>query len=154
MYQGLLHLHNFMRWVILILLVINIIRHLVAVKQPFADRDKRLGLMLMVAAHITLVIGLYQYFVGPWGFQLISSQGMAVVMKDSALRFWAVEHITGMLIGIVLITIARGVFRKTITNEAKHKRALLLYIIALVVILASVPWPFREGIARPLFPGM
>ena len=154
MYQGLLHLHNFMRWVILILLVINIIRHLVAVKQPFADRDKRLGLMLMVAAHITLVIGLYQYFVGPWGFQLISSQGMAVVMKNSALRFWAVEHITGMLIGIVLITIARGVFRKTITNEAKHKRALLLYIIALVVILASVPWPFREGIARPLFPGM
>ncbi|CAN5474604.1 hypothetical protein BH10BAC3_BH10BAC3_03250 [soil metagenome] len=154
MYQGLLHLHNFMRWVILILLVVNIVRHLVAAKQPFADRDKKFGLMLMIAAHITLLIGLYQYFAGPWGFQLISDKGMAVVMKDSALRFWAVEHITGMLIGIVLITIARGVFRKPISNEAKHKKALLLYIIALVVILASVPWPFREGIARPLFPGM
>ncbi len=154
MYQGLLHLHNFMRWVILILLVVNIVRHLVVMKQPFAERDKKLGLMLMIAAHITLLIGLYQYFAGPWGFQLIVDKGMAVVMKDSALRFWAVEHITGMLIGIVLITIARGVFRKSISNEAKHKRALLLYIIALVVILASVPWPFREGIARPLFPGM
>ena len=154
MYQGLVHLHNFMRWVILILLVINIVRHISAAKQPFAAQDKKLGLMLMVAAHIMLLLGLYQYFAGPWGYKLIAENGMAVVMKNAALRFWAVEHISGMILSIVLITVARGVYRKSITNEAKHKRALLLYVISLIIILASIPWPFREGIARPLFPGM
>ena len=154
MYQGLVHLHNFMRWVILILLIINIGRHIVAINKPFGSQDKRLGLMLMVAAHIMLVLGLYQYFFGSFGYKIIAENGFAVVMKNAALRFWAVEHITAMILGIALITVARGVYRKTITNESKHKRALLLYLISLIIILASVPWPFREGIARPLFPGM
>ena len=43
---------------------------------------------------------------------------------------------------------------KPLTNQAKHKRALLLYVIALILVLAAIPWPFRENIARPLFPGM
>jgi len=143
-----------MRWVILILLVFNIIRHITASSKPFGNQDKKLGLMLMVAAHIMLLLGLYQYFAGPWGFQLIQKEGMAAVMKNGVYRFWAVEHITGMILSIALITVARGVYRKPLTNEAKHKRAYILYVIALVIILAVIPWPFREGIARPLFPGM
>ncbi|MES2647141.1 MAG: hypothetical protein V4717_09720 [Bacteroidota bacterium] len=143
-----------MRWVILILLIINIVRHITASNQTFGSKDKKWGLMLMITAHIMLLLGLYQYFAGPWGYQLIQNEGMGVVMKNAAYRFWAVEHITGMILSIVLITVARGVYRKTITNQAKHKRALLLYVIALIIILVSIPWPFREGIARPLFPGM
>ena len=77
-----------------------------------------------------------------------------MVMKNSVLRFWAVEHITSMFLAIVLITVARGVFRKPITNEAKHKRALLLYVVALILVIAAVPWPFREAVGRPWFPGM
>ncbi len=154
MYTGLVHLHNFLRWVILILLIINIVRHITASNQTFGSKDKKWGLMLMITAHIMLLLGLYQYFAGPWGYQLIQNEGMGVVMKNAAYRFWAVEHITGMILSIVLITVARGVYRKTITNQAKHKRALLLYVIALIIILVSIPWPFREGIARPLFPGM
>lgn len=154
MYTGLVHLHNFLRWVILVLLIINILRHMTAGARPFDTKDKKLGLWLMIAAHVTLLLGLYQYFAGPWGFKLISQVGMGEVMKNSVYRFWAVEHIFGMIVAIALLTIARGVFRKSITDAAKHKRALVLYIIALIIILASIPWPFREGIARPLFPGM
>jgi hypothetical protein len=29
-----------------------------------------------------------------------------------------------------------------------------MYLIAMVLILAAVPWPFRELIGRPWFPGM
>jgi hypothetical protein len=154
MYQGLVHLHNFMRWVILLLLIFNIIRHITASSKPFGAQDKKLGLMLMVAAHITLLLGLYQYFAGDFGFKLIQQYGMGEVMKIASVRFWAVEHITGMILAIALITVARGVFRKVIPDAAKHKRALLLYTIALLLILAVVPWPFREGVARPWFPGM
>jgi len=154
MYQGLLHLHNFLRWVILLLLLVNIIRQVAAMNKPFEKADKKLGLLLMITAHVMLLIGLYQYFAGNNGFRLFTENGAAVVMRDPALRFWAVEHISSMILAIVLITVARGVFRKPITNNAKHKRALLLYVVALILVLAAVPWPFRENVARPLFPGM
>jgi hypothetical protein len=154
MYTGLVHLHNLLRWIILVLLVLNIIRHLMAAAQPFGNTDKKLGLWLMITAHITLLLGLYQYFAGNFGFKLIKEYGMAEAMKISSVRFWAVEHITGMIVAIALITVGRGIFRKAIPDAAKHKRALILYGLALALILAIVPWPFRDGVARPWFPGM
>lgn len=157
MYTGLLHLHNLLRWVILILLFVAIFRHLAGMneKREFSNADKKVDLFLMIAAHITLLIGLYQWALGPWGLQNIADLGMGTVMKNKVYRFWGVEHITGMIIGIALITVARGSFRKVMSAEKKHKRALTLLVIALVVIFACVPWPFRGvEIARPLFPGM
>ena len=121
--------------------------------KPFTSGDKKFGLFLMISAHIMLLIGLYQWIAGPWGLQNIQAVGMKSVMSDKILRFWAVEHITGMLIAIILITIGRATSKKNISDRAKHTRTFWFYLFALILILASVPWPFRE-VARPLFPGM
>ena len=155
MYNGLLHLHNLMRWVILILLLIAIFNAItgMANKRLYTSGNRKTALFLMIAAHITLLIGLYQWIVGPLGLKLIQQLGMGAVMKDPVSRFWAVEHLTGMLIGIILITIGNSVSKKNISPEKKHKKSFWLYFIALIIIFASVPWPFRE-VARPLFPGM
>ncbi len=155
MYNGLLHLHNFGRWILIILLLVAIYKSFTGMmgNKPFTAGDKKIGLFLMITAHTMLLVGLYQWVAGPWGLENIKSMGMSAVMKDPIYRFWAVEHITGMLIGIILITIGRGTFRKAINDKAKHSRSFWLYFIALVVIVALVPWPFRE-VARPLFPGM
>ena len=155
MYQALLYLHNFGRWVVIILLLVAIFRAVsgIAGRKPFTNGDKKTGLFLMIAAHIMLLIGLYQWFVGPWGFHNIKTLGMATVMHDNILRFWAVEHITGMIVGIVLITIGRGSAKKQISDIAKHRRSFWFYFIAFIIIVASVPWPFRD-VARPLLPGM
>lgn len=144
MYNGLVHLHNLLRWIILILLLISLV-------SAFTKnaRIQKTSLWLLIVAHSTLVLGIFQWLNGNWGLKLIQTNGFGEVMKDSVQRFWAVEHIAGMLIGIVLITIARGK-----SKRLNYSAASWLYLIALVVILASVPWPFREGIARPWFPGM
>lgn len=144
MYNGLLHLHNLLRWIILILLVVALI-------QAFTKNKglAKSSLFLLITAHITLLLGFYQWLTGNLGLKLIQSSGMGEVMKNSATRFWAVEHFAGMLIAIILITIARGKAKRHIFGAASW-----LYIIALIIILASVPWPFREGIGRPWFPGM
>jgi hypothetical protein len=156
MEQGLLHLHNLLRWVIVILLVVNILKAFMGMtgKRPFTAGDKRTGLFLMIAAHIQLLLGLYQWITGPYGLKTIQNMGMGEVMKDSAARFWAIEHITGMLIGIILITIGRGVGKKAIPDNIKHRNTFWYFLIALIIIFVTVPWPFRDGIARPLFPGM
>lgn len=154
MYKGLLDLHNLGRWVVIILLLVAIVRSLSGMTgdKSFTSGDKKTGLFLMIAAHIMLLVGLYQWFAGP-GLGSIQSMGMKSVMQNGAARFWAVEHPVGMLLGIILITIGRGSARKNISDKAKHSRSFWYYFIALIIIVASVPWPFRE-VARPLIPGM
>lgn len=147
---GLLHLHSFLRWVILILLVVNIIRHFSAMQQPYTAGDKKLGLFLMISAHITLLIGLIQVFFGRFSWRTVPPE--THVMKDTFWRFYLVEHPVGMIIAIILITIGKGVAKKAIPDAAKHKKAAIMFLIALVIILASVPWPFREFVGRPLMP--
>jgi hypothetical protein len=146
MLTGLVHLHNLLRWVILILLLLSIFQALTK-KESIA----KTSLFLMISAHITLLLGLFQYFTSEVaGFKMIERLGgMANVMKDSFARFWVVEHISVMILSIVLITIGR---RKA--KALNYKSALIFFVIALLLVFAAVPWPFRVGIARPLFPGM
>jgi hypothetical protein len=153
MYNGLLILHSLLRWIILVLAIIAIYKSYSGMTggKPFTAGDKKIGLFLMIAAHTTLLIGLYQWIVGPWGLKNITSMGFGAVMKDPVYRFYGVEHLTGMIIAIVLITIGRGVSKKNIPDAVKHKKTFWFFLIALIVILLSVPWPFRAGIARPWF---
>jgi len=153
MYTYLLAAHNILRWVILRLLLANIFRHLAVRNQNFTDTDKKLSLFLLISAHLTLLVGLYQWFAGPLGYQLLENASMSEVMKNSASRFWVVEHPLGMIIAIMLITIAHSNSKKDLPHATKHKRMLLLQFFALVVIVATIPWPFRDLVARPLFPG-
>ena len=153
MYNIILSLHSLLRWVILLLLLINLVRHLAALRKPFGNTDKKLGLWLMIFTHITFLLGIYQWFAGAYGYHNISNIGMSALMQNHAYRFFAIEHTVGMLIAIALITIARGVFRKNITDTKKHKRCIILYLFALLVILASIPWPGMNEIGRPLFRG-
>lgn len=146
MYSGLLHLHNVLRWVILILLLISLV-------QSFTKNGgiQKTSLWLLIAAHITLILGLFQYFNNEAvGYHMIENLGgFGNVMKDSFARFWVVEHITAMILAIVFITLARGKVKKQNLDTAKW-----FYLVALILILAAVPWPFREGIGRAWFPGM
>ena len=77
MYNVLLGLHNLLRWVILLLLVLNIVRHLAAINREFAATDKKLGLILMIFAHTQLLLGLFEWFAGAWGLQSFINNGVA-----------------------------------------------------------------------------
>lgn len=107
--------------------------------------DKKLSLYTLIVAHLQLVIGLVQYFAGPWGLKNIQNNGMGVVMKDSYQRFFAVEHILMMLIAIILITIGYSSAKRTADAVKKYKKTFYFLLIALILILAAIPWPFRAG---------
>ncbi len=151
MYTALLYLHSILRWVILVLGIVAVFKSYsgMTAGKPFSAGDRKLGLFLMIAAHTTLLVGLYLWLTGPWGLANIRNLGFGEVMKDRVYRFYVVEHLVGMLIAIVLITLGRGAAKKPISDRAKHKRTFWFILVALVIILATVPWPFREGIASP-----
>lgn len=151
---GLLHLHNLMRWVILVLLLLSIFKALSGWqgKKTFSPGDKKVWLFTMISAHITLLIGLYQVTLGRYGFTKLPEG--TNIMKEKFYRFFLVEHPVGMIIAIVLITLAHGMSKKAVPDETKYRKAFFYFLVALIVILATVPWPFREVVGRPLFPGM
>jgi hypothetical protein len=61
-------------------------------------------------------------------------------MKDDSLRFYAVEHISMMLIAVVLVHIGRAKSKKSKTDIEKFRIASIFFLAALVLILAGIPW--------------
>ncbi|HXD76484.1 MAG TPA: hypothetical protein VN616_01690 [Puia sp.] len=146
-----LFLHSLLRWIILILLIAAIIKSLGGMRsgRVFNNGDRKVGLFLMISAHTTFLLGLILWLFGAFGLALINNQGMQAVMKNGVTRYWVVEHFFGMLVAIVLITIGRSAARKSIPDAAKFKKQFWLFLIALIIILVTIPWPFRAGVGRP-----
>src|SRR5436190_500800 len=143
LYSILLHAHSVGRWILLLLLVIAIFNSLVAGARPFIRSDNTTGLLLTIVADLMLLIGLVLWFFGPYGYhQIQNAGGMDVVMKDPHARFYAVEHITAMVIAIIFIHIGKAQAKKKIADNIKHRRTVIWYLLALIIILVSIPWPF------------
>ena len=129
------HLHSGLRWVVLILLIWAIANAFSA--KHFKKKHKMVNLFAMVTLHIQLVIGLIQYFTSA---KVQFSEGW---MKEPLLRFYGMEHLAGMLLAIILITIGYSKAKRKENDADKFKVIRLFYSIGLIIILLSIPWPFR-----------
>lgn len=134
MYTGLFHTHSLLRYFILIALVVVIVKALIGVvnRQPYGKWDNKVGLYLFIFTHMQLLIGLILYFVSP--FVKFSNE----TMSDKSTRYWTVEHITAMLIAVLLITLARTTSKRMMNDSSKHKRMLVFNTIALVIIIGTI----------------
>lgn len=150
MYNGLLHAHSGLRYIVIALLLIAIVQAFVgwfAVK-PFTESNRKIALFALISVHIQLVIGLILYFISPVVESALSD--MSATMQDPVLRFWAVEHIATMIIGIVLITIGYSTAKRATIDKAKFTRIALFYLIGFVLIVSTIPWPYGR-VARGWF---
>lgn len=138
MYTGLVHAHSGLRWVVLILLTAAVV---VAVgkwqgRSGYTDSNRKLYLFTMIAVHTQLVIGLILYVISPKvNFSMIG---------DKLHRFYTVEHTIGMLIAIVLVTVGYSLSKRATDAVKKQRLVGIFYGIGLLLILASIPWPFRD----------
>jgi len=140
METGLLHLHSYLPYILLPLLVISAVLFWVKTAQSdasFGKMDKRLALFTLIFSHLQLVFGLLLYFIGPKGFQYLSQEGF---MKNSVARFYAVEHISVMIIAIVLITIGYSRAKRSLEMPKKFRTLAIFYTLGLILILSRIPW--------------
>lgn len=156
MQTGLVHLHNILRWVILILLLISVVKSYTGWKsgRAFNNGDRKIWLFTMIAAHTTLVLGLYQWLAGRIGIITTELPEGTSFMKDKAYRFFWLEHPLLMILAIVMITLGYGTAKKPLLDTVKYQKAFRYFFIALVLILLVTPWPFRDVVGRPWFPGL
>ena len=134
MYTGLFHTHSFLRYAVLVLLIVVIVTSLMGWlgKKPFTGTNNKFSLYLFIATHLQLLIGLILYTQSDW------VQFGKLAMKVKQVRYWTVEHASMMLIAIVLITMARITAKKMTSDESKHKRLFIFNTIALLIILAAI----------------
>lgn len=139
MYEILLSLHSFLPYLFLIAIVPAIILFVVARLNggEFKPLHRILALMSLIFAHLQLLIGLILYFISPMVKQAYASGEM---MSNPDYRFFAVEHIFTMLVGIILITIGYSKAKRASTANGKFNRLIIFYLIGLILILAMIPW--------------
>ena len=145
MYTGLTHLHSALRYLILLVLVLSFLTAIAGYLsgRSFEKRDKLLALFTLIFSHTQLLLGLVIYFLSPWFEELMTDAKQ--VMKEAVVRFYAIEHISMMIIAIALITIGYSRSKKAATDKAKLGRIAVFYGIALIIIFAMIPWPFLKS---------
>lgn len=140
--NALTHAHSGLRYVVLALMVAAIVKAFTS--QHYTDGTRKLNLFAMISVHIQILIGLVLYFGKGW-------YKIGEFMSNPVTRFFAVEHIFGMLVAMALVTIGHSKGKKATSDAEKFKKIKVFYTLALIIILATIPWPFREALGGKWF---
>lgn len=148
MYETLLYLHSWLRWIVLIAGAITFVRAVMALSRKGAWQadDRKYQLAFVTSLDLQFVLGLILYFVSP----ITQLSNFKTNMKISALRFFSVEHVFMMIIALAVVHIFSAKSKKA-TDPVRRRRLWSIgAIIGFVILLAAIPWPFMAA-ARPLF---
>ena len=144
MYGTFLLLHSLVRYFVLILIIVLIVRSLMGMmnKSEFTGADNKVSLFTLIFTHIQFLLGFILYFISPF----VSFSGE----RDRMQSYWTFEHISMMLIAVVLITVGRSTMKKLADGPSKHKRLFIFNVIAVVIIIASIAMSKRGFFGLPL----
>lgn len=147
MHAALLHTHNLLRWVVLLLGALALVRAYQGISgdRPYATA-RRVGVFFVASLHLQLLLGLALFLVSP--MIKLAMTDMRATMSDAATRFFVAEHPTVMVAAVVLMTIGGIVAKNAANDAARHRKALVFIAITMLLLLAGIPWQ------RALFPGM
>lgn len=141
MYTFVLAIHNIVRWVVLLLGLWAAYRAWSGWlgKRPWTSADRKAGVFFGSAFDTQLLLGLILYFfLSPITRAAFSNFGAA--MADPSMRFFAIEHMFYMLLGVIFVHLGSILAKKAPTDVGKHQRAAILFSLAMLVILIGMPW--------------
>jgi len=149
MFTTVLVLHSWIRWIALVSAVgatFAAFRGKVEGPSSIADRW---AMAAMMSLDVQMLLGLVLYLgLSPNMQEILNHFGESMRRADT--RFWAVEHITAMIVAVALSHVGRVLARKAATPAKKRSRLLLTFGLATIMIVIGMPWPGRPG-GRPLF---
>lgn len=105
MFPILLALHSLTRWLILITIIWSIVSAYRGYKKhrKFTKADNWLRLVTVSFVHIQLITGGWLYWISPIVDYFLNNFSVAVHQTQA--RFFGMEHITMMVLGVSLVTI-------------------------------------------------
>jgi hypothetical protein len=150
-YLTLVAVHSYLRWIVLLLALFAVMRAFTGwrTSRAWTPADDSVGRYFSLALDLQILVGLILYVaVSPYTQAAFADFGAA--MRDSVLRFFAVEHIFGMLVAVALVHIGRARSRRNMPSVLRHRTAFIFFGLGFLAMLASIPWPFVPA-GRPLF---
>ena len=153
LYVGVLFAHSGLRWIVLALtLAVSTRSALGAWRQlPWSAAQERLHRALLNAADLQLTLGIALYlWLSPFSRAFFHNPRVGV--HDASLRFFGIEHAFGMVIAISLLHVGHERAQRAAIDRDKQRRACWFTLTALLLMAASVPWPFTPY-PRPLWRG-
>jgi hypothetical protein len=141
MYSASLIIHSWVRWAILILGLIAVVRAIGGRSgRVWSQGDDAIGKWFIIALDVQILTGLLLYVVlSP--ITQVAFADFGAAMRTPSLRFWAVEHSLGMAIAVALAHVGRVKIRKASGDHRRHTLAATFYGLALIILLGSIPWP-------------
>ncbi len=141
MYTTVKFIHSYWAYLVLLMLVIATFNALIKFfgKKEFQPVDFRISLFTLIVTHIQLLIGIVLFFAAGY-ISLIGDMGMGGIMKNDTLRTNIIEHPLTMIIAVVFITIGYSKHKKKLTSTPKFKMLAIFYTLALILVLAKIPW--------------
>ena len=141
MYQPILLIHSWFRWIILILMVVVIIKSILGMvnKDSYSKLDGILSLSMVNSLRVQFVIGLVLYiFLSPITESAFADFGAA--MKDASIRYFAVEHIFVMFVGIGLVEAGAAKAKRATEEAKKYKFQMIFFALSLIIMLSRIPF--------------
>jgi hypothetical protein len=137
--------HSGWRYVVFLLLIIAVVKALSGWfgNKTYTEGDRKLNVFTLISAHIQLLIGLVLYFSEGW-YKLSSAGAPAV-------RYFKMEHISMMVIAIILITVGNAKSKKLTEAVAKHRTIAVFFGLALILIIVTILLMVKEVPGRTFF---
>ena len=141
-YTALLHLHNGLRWMVLIsgLILVAGSRYGKIARLPYKPMGRSSFMVFVTFMDLQFLAGLTLSFASPLVRSFWSNP--AAGMKSHDLRFFAVEHTTLMITALVLAHIGSVRSRRAlkVSDSSAYGTALKWSLGSLVLIVAGIPW--------------
>jgi hypothetical protein len=146
MYLTVLALHSWNRW---LALALGFIATANAYRQtPGVDngrlRGSRWDTLFMATVDLQVLFGLLLYFgLSPYSTEAMNNLSQA--MASPTLRFWAIEHEVLAFASVISVRLGRVLSVTGRSPEARQKRRLICFAVALVLMMAAAflerrPW--------------
>ncbi|MFZ1687472.1 MAG: hypothetical protein WAU70_08630 [Flavobacteriales bacterium] len=128
--------HSLIRWLVLISVGLSgfIALRGWLMNRPIIVWERSLAIVAVTLCHLQIVFGLILYGIR---FKRYLPPGFS----PREITFWKYEHITAMFIAVILVTMGRVLSKRAKTEPAKWKFIAIFYLIALLLMCLTIPWP-------------
>ena len=149
MHQILLSLHSVNRWLVLLSLLysIYVAGRGLWFQRAFTAHDNMMRHVTATIAQIQLLLGLSLYMISPVVKYALPTNESHQLLSEHV--FFKYVHIWLMATAVVLITIGSAKAKRMPADKEKFSTMLIWFVLALLVIIVAIPWPFSPLANRP-----
>ena len=152
MYGAILTVHSYLRYAVLLLVLMVVLRYVAGLlgSRAWNDRDEAIGRWMIRVWDLQFLLGLVLYFLSPIVQFGLANFGEA--MGDAQLRRFLIEHPLLNLVAIAVLHVGWVRAARADDDRGRMVRTLGFIAVAVVLVVLSIPWSGRPLLRTTIAP--